>query len=400
MHTDAEVTSWEQIERYNKLDEDNMSIGELIVYKVADFVNKLESYEVDVWWGKYHYSLGLNYSESGATKTVESLGVDLANYSMYSYDVQGGSYHSGAEETNRTALRVDRVDLVLIDASNNVIGAPLWSDSTQWYASDPDGIPAFEIYGIDTAVSDWSKAAVRIFVRVGKYTSSPDTHHWEVWHPPVAVASLSGSGSGAGADYQVLIWDLSGNSVEVLKSMAYYADVVGSLNTGNAALLQAVAEPQAVTVSLDFPQGTPARIGTPFPVDVVVSGATEQPIYALEFDLDFDPAYLQITSIQGAPDFQGPFGYWAVTPSLSAANSSGELHDAAVVRLGAASGISNGHVARIYFSPVAVTNETGVEISNVLLADSEGETYTASQVDGVAETEVAPTQVFLPLLLR
>jgi hypothetical protein len=401
LHTDDEVTSWEQVERYNKLDEDNMSIGELILYKVADVINKLEGYEVDVWWGKYHYSLGLNYSELGGTKTIEGLSVDLANYNLYSYDVQGGSYHLGAETTNRTALRVDRVDLVLMDASNNVIGAPLWSDTTLWYAANPEGIPAWKVYQIDQATTDWSKTAVRIFVRVGKYSASPDTGHWEVWHPPVAVASLSGSGSGAGVDYQVLIWNLSGNSVEVLKSMAYYADVVGgSLSTAGIASPQGANAPQAVTISLIFPEDTTARIGRTFPVDVVVSGATGQPVYALEFDLNFNPNYLQITSVQGAPDFEGPFGYWAVAPSLTAANTSGKLTDGAVVRLGAAGGISDGNVARIYFIPVGLTDQTAIQLSDVLLADSIGEIYTASQVNDEAKTEVAPAQIFMPLILR
>lgn len=401
LHTDDEVISWEQIERFNKLDEDNMSIGELIVYKVADVVNKLEAYEVDVWWGKYHYSLGLNYSETGGTNTIENLGVDLANYSLYSYDVQGGSYHGGLEAINRTALRVDRVDLVQIDASNNVIGDDLWSDPEQWYAADPEGIPNWRSYNVNRSTTNWSQTAIRIFVRVGKYTSNPDTGHWETWHPPVAVASLSGSGSGAGADFQVIIWRLSSNQVEVLKSMAYYADAVGdNLSTQQSSLPAHITAPQAVTVGLDFPEGTPAHVGSPFPVDVMVSGATDQPLYALEFDLTFDPAELRISSVQGAPDFQGPFGYWAVTPSLAGANASGTLRDAAVVRLGAAGGISAGRVARIIFVPVAVTAKTAIQISNVLLADASGETYTASQVNGEAEAEVKPAQLFLPLVSR
>lgn len=401
LRTADEVISWEQIERYNKLDEDNMSIGELILYEIGDAIRDIEGYEVDVWWGKYHYSLGLNYSESGGIKTVEGLSVDLANYSLYSYDVQGGDYHGGVADIDRTALRVDRVDLVQIDSNNNVIGAPLWSDSTTWYAADPQGTPAWNVYAIDKTPSNWSQTAIRIFVRVGKYTSNPDTGHWEVWHPPAAVASLTGSGSGAGADFQVIIWDLSSNRVEVLKSMAYYADVMGdSINTEKAALPEVVTEPQVVTVSLEFPMGTPARIGSPFPVDVVVVGATEQPVYALEFDLAFDPDYLQIYRVQGAPDFLGTFGCWAVTPSLAAANASGKLADAAVVRLGAAGGISAGAVARIYFTPVALVDETAIKISGVLLADSAGDNYSASQVNGEKTTEVALAQLFLPLLIR
>ena len=317
LHTDDEVTSWEQIERFNKLDEDKMSIGELILYNVADAIRDIDGYEVDVWWAKYHYSLGLNYSETGGVKTVENMSVDLSNYSLYSYDVQDGDYHGGLEDIDRTALRVDRVDLVQIDASNNVIGEPLWEDTTLWYAADPDGIPAWDVYNINHTPTDWSQAAVRIFVRVGKYTSNPDTGYWEPWHPPVAAASLTGSGSGAGADFQVIIWRLSSNQVEVLKSMAYYADVVGdNRNTLVTAFPDAVVESQAVTVSLDFPQGTPARIGNPFPLDIVVAGAVGQPVYALEFDLSFAPADLHLSSVEGAPTFQGTLGYWTVTPPL------------------------------------------------------------------------------------
>lgn len=399
LHTDDEVTSWEQVERFNKLDEDNMSIGELLVYNIADMVSDIDGYEVSVWWGKYHYSLGLNYSEAGGIRTVEGLSVDLVNYSLYSYDVQGGDYHGGVDDIERTALRVDRADLVLIDGNNNIIGDPIWSDPTQWYAADPEGTPAWDVYNINSTPADWSQVAVRIFVRVGKYTSNPDTGHWEAWHPPVAAASLTGSGSGAGSDFQVIIWRLSSNQVEVLKSMAYYADVVGeNRNAIASSQPENITTPQAVVVSLEFPYGAPAQVGSTFPVDVIVSGATQQPVYALEFDLTFDPDYLQISSIQGAVDFQGPFGSWAVTPPLESANTSGTLTDGAVVRLGAAGGISDGHVVRIYFKAVAVSAESTVEISNVMLAGSNDETYTADQIVEDIKIEITPAFIYLPVI--
>jgi hypothetical protein len=401
LRTDDEVTSWEQLERFNKLDEDNMSTWELIKYKAKGMVNKFKSYQVQVWWAKYHYSLGLNYSEAGGIKTVEGLSIDLANYNLYSYDVQVGRYHGGVEDIDLTALRVDRVDLVLIDPSNNVIGDPLWSDSTQWYAADPEGLPTWNVYNINKSPDEWSQAAVRIFIRVGKYTSDPDTSHWETWSPPVAAASLTGSGSGAGSDFQCLIWRLSSNEVEVLKSMAYYADVVGgSANTQAVVLPQDIVTPQGVVVSLEFPTSLPARVGRPFPVDVFISGANDQPVYALEFDLTFLPEYLRVDRVEGASDFLGPFGYWAVVPSIMDANTTGELVDVAVVRLGASGGISDGRLARIYFVPVAVTDETTVQLSNLLLADSSGETYNADQVDGGAETEIEPAMIFIPFVSR
>ena len=70
------------------------------------------------------------------------------------------------------------------------------------------------------------------------------------------------------------------------------------------------------------------------------------------------------------------------------------------MRLGAANGISDGSVARIYFVPQVVIEETTLRISNVILADSSGETYTASLVDGVEVIEIMPAQLFLPAVLR
>jgi hypothetical protein len=406
LRADDEVTSWEQVERFNKLDEDEMSIGQLIKYKVKSLVNKFKSYEVDVWWAKYHYALGLNYSEAGGVKTVQSLSIDLANYNLYSYDVQVGRYHGSVENVDLTALRVDRVDLVQVDSSGNVVGDPYWSDSAQWYASDPDSLPAWRVYNINSAPADWSQAAVRIFLRVGKYSSDPDTSHWEPWHPPVAAASLSGSGSAAGSDYQCLIWRLSSNEVEVLKSLAYYADVVGGsvtnrVETQSTTGLPANADqPAEIKVSLDYPLGATAQIGTLFPVDVIISGASEQPVYAQQFDLAFDPAFLQVNKLQGAPDFAGAYGSWTVSPSLVEANVLGELPGAAVVRLGASTGLKDGRVARIYFMPVATTDTTKVQVSNLLFAGASGETFSASQVDGEGQTQILPARLCIPLLLR
>jgi hypothetical protein len=406
LRADQEVTSWEQVERFNKLDEDEMSIGQLIKYKVKSLVNKFKSYEVDVWWAKYHYALGMNYSDAGGVKTVQSLSIDLANYSLYSYDAQVGRFHGSVEDIDLTALRVDRVDLVQVDASGNVIGDPFWSDNTIWYANDPDSIPTWRVYNINSTPTDWSQAALRIFLHVGKYSTDPDTSHWEPWHPPVPAASLSGSGSAAGSDYQCLIWRLSSNEVEVLKSLAYYADVVSEPGMNEIGMQSekgqpaSARQPAALVVSLDFPAGSSAQIGASFPVDVTISGASDQPVYALEFDLAFDPAILEIESVEGALDFAGNFGSWAVTPSLAQVNTDGKMIGAAVVRLGASTGVTNGRVARIYFSPVAVTNSTGIQIANLLFADASGETFEASQIDGEAQTQVLPARLCLPILLR
>jgi hypothetical protein len=155
-----------------------------------------------------------------------------------------------------------------------------------------------------------------------------------------------------------------------------------------------------MTVSLDFPQGTPIRVGTPFPLDIVITGAAEQPVYAIEFDLTYAPVDLHLVSVQGSPAFLGPYGYWAITPSLAEANISRNLSDSAVVRLGAVNGISDGPVVRLYLVPQVVTGESRLQISNVLLADSSGETYTADQVDGTEDISILPVQLFLPVLTR
>ncbi|MBN2149128.1 MAG: hypothetical protein JW726_17210 [Anaerolineales bacterium] len=402
LQTNADVTSWEQVERYNKLDEDNLNVGQLILYKVADAVNKLENYEVDVWWGEYHYALGLNYNESGGTYTIQNLGIDLANYGMYSYDVQGGSYHAGVEDINRTSLRVERVDLVQIDSNHNVSGDALWYDDTMWYANSEDGTPTWQMYDISTAAESWSTVAVRIFLRVGQYTNENATH-WKAWAPPVAVASLSGSGSGAGTDYQVLIWDLSSNSVDVFKSMAYYADVVGGATATSEAVIepQAVSSPQAVTVSLEFPNPLPARIGSPFPVDVVISGASDSPVFAIEFGMSFDPAYLQVIEVVGGEDFDSIYGPgWGVTPALEEVSASGSLSGAAAVRLGSVGGISEGVVARVYFMPRAVTDLTSVALEDVLLATEGAETFSAGTIGPGLDLEVDLARLLLPMLYK
>ena len=153
-------------------------------------------------------------------------------------------------------------------------------------------------------------------------------------------------------------------------------------------------------VGLDFPEGSSAQIGALFPVDVIISGASDQPVYALEFDLAFDPAVLQIERVAGAPDFAGNFGSWAVTPSISQVNMDGKMIGAAVVRLGAFTGLTNGRVARIYFSPVAVTNSTSIQVANLLFADANGETFAAGQINGDTQTQVLPARLCLPILLR
>jgi hypothetical protein len=398
LQTSAEVTSWEQVERFNKLDEDEMSIGQLIKYKIKGLVNKFKSYEVDVWWAKYHYYLGLTYSETGGTKTVESLGIDLANYNLYSYDVQVGRYHGSVENIDLTALRVDRVDLVQVDAVGNVIGDVLWHDDTQWYASDPDSIPAWQVFNINESITDWSQAAVRVFIQVGKYTSDPDTSHWEVWHPPAGVGSLGGSGSAAGSDYQCLIWRLSSNEVEVLKSMAYYADVVGAANAiATPTEPTPLNEAAEATVNLVLPAGTQVQVGAPFYVEVQVSGAGDQPVFGLETDLEYNPKQLRFLRVEGAPDLAGTYGSWVVNPNLDATAST--LSDAAVVTLGMSSGVTDGGLARIYFLPLAVMADTQLALSGVSLAGLSGETYSASNTTTL-NFEIEEAHVFLPVLFR
>lgn len=405
----GEVTSWEQEESWNKPDYGGSPIGWLLDKAVQEIQDELElyAYEVNVWWGKYRYALGLNYSEAGGVKTVEGLGVTLNNGSLYSYNVQGGGNEAGMSDIDRTNLRVDYVDLVEVDSVGNVTGGPYWSNRTTWYANKPDGSATSRTYTIGATPASWSSAAIRLCLRVGKYDPSrPETSYWAPWHPPVAVASLNGSGSAAGADYQCLLWRLSANEVEVIKSAPYYASAVNvgglGMQVDSPAVVEAAAvAPQAsVVVSLTFPVAPPAYVGAPFAVDLSLSGATAKPVYGVEFDLRFNPAHLRVQSVRAAPDFPGPYGAWVVlTPTLSVINASGRLTDTAVVRLGAPAGLTDGRLARITFTPLVSVTNTTLDLSDVWLADEHGTMYRAdSTLD--ASLRIVNARVYLPLVVR
>jgi len=404
----GEVVSWHQEESWNRPDYDGSPIAWLWEQAVQEIQEELElySYGVDVWWGKYRYALGLNYSEAGGVKTVEGLGVRLNNGPLYSYNVQGSGYEAGMSDIDRTNLRVDRVDLVEVDGAGNVTGGPYWASTAQWYANQPDGSATVRSYTVDATPANWSNAAIRIFLRVGKYDPSrPDTAYWAPWYPPVPVASLNGSGSAAGADYQCILWRLGSNSVEVIQSAPYYASAVSvgglGLEGEPAAVEAAGVAPQAsVIVSLTFPVAPPAYVGTPFAVDVSVSGATAKPVYGVEFDLRFNPSHLRVRSVQGAPDFLGPYGAWVVlTPTLSVINASGRLTDTAVVRLAAPAGLTEGRLVRITFTPLVSVTNTTLDLSGVYLSDEHGHVYYPDSTRD-ASLRIVNARVYLPLVLR
>jgi len=408
LQTSGEVVSWHQEESWNRPDYDGSPIAWLWEQAVQEIQEELGlySYGVDVWWGKYRYALGLNYSEAGGVKTVEGLGVQLNNGPLYSYNVQGSGYEAGMSDIDRTNLRVDRVDLVTVDSAGNVTGGPYWANTTQWFANQPDGSATVRSYSVDATPANWSNAAIRIFLRVGKYDPArPETSYWAPWMPPVPVASLNGSGAVSGADYQCILWRLGSNQVEVIQSAPYYASAVsvGGLGLGGEpAAVEAVGvAPQAsVIVSLTFPVAPPAYVGTPFAVDVSVSGATAKPVYGVEFDLRFNPSHLRVQSVQGAPDFLGPYGAWAVlTPTLSVVNASGRLTDTAVVRLAAPAGLTEGRLARITFTPLVSVTNTTLDLSGVYLSDEHGHVYSPDSTRG-ASLRIVNARVYLPLVLR
>lgn len=405
----GEVTSWQQQESWNKPDYSGSPIGWFLEQTVQEIQDELElyAYEVDVWWAKYTYALGLNYSEAGGVKTVEGLSVQLKNGALYSYNVQGGQYEAGMSDIARTNVRVDYVDLVNVDSVGNVTGGPYWSSRVVWYANQPDGSATVRLYPIGASVPTWSSAALRLCLRVGKYDASrPDTAYWAPWMPPVAVASLNGSGAAAGADFQCLLWRLGANEVEVLKSAAYYAAAVGAGTTtaGDAAppnaTVSAVSPQAGVIVSLTLPVAPPAYIGAPFAVDVSLSGATARPVYGVEFDLRFNPAHLRVQRVEGAPDFRGTYGTWTVlTPALALINASGRLTNTAVVRLGALSGLTQGNLVRITFTPRISVTTTSLDLSDVWLADGHGKLY---RPDTTLDTSfrIVNARLFLPMVVR
>lgn len=405
----GEVTSWQQQESWNKPDYNGSPIGWFLKQAAQEIQDelKLYAYEVDVWWARYTYALGLNYSEAGGVKTVEGLSVQLANGALYSYNVQGGQYEAGMSDIARTNVRVDYVDLVSVDSVGNVTGGPYWSSNAVWYANKPDGSATVRLYPIGAAVPTWSNAALRLCLRVGKYDASrPDTSYWAPWMPPAAVASLNGSGATSGADFQCLLWRLGVNEIDVLKSAAYYAAAVGAGYTtvGDAApphvTASAVSPQVGVVVSLTLPVAPPAYIGAPFAVDISLSGATARPVYGVEFDLRFNPAHLRVQRVEGAPGFRGTYGTWTVlTPTLHLINTSGRLTNTAVVRLGALSGLTQGHLVRITFTPRISVTATALDLADVWLADGHGKLY---RPDTTLDTSfrIVNARLYIPMVMR
>jgi len=427
------IISWIQKESWNSLDLGGIPAGDLIsnlgeiicALKGTDCIGP-ESYEVKVQWGEYFYSLGMSEVEAGGNHTLQRISTGFENGRFYAYSVSGGNYTgSGPRRLDasppfvlyagpRTLLRVDRVELVELDGSGNLI-ATHWATSeadVPWYTNGDEGTSGVNEYGVGASLDSgqWSRAALRIFARVGQYDPGAN-QDWKNWHPPIPVVSLTGSGSGAGADYQCLTWDLSSNDVSIATAVANYP-LPGGFNAVGRPVemaglavedvgLAAEASPQAgVVVSLTFPSAPPARVGQPFEVDVSVAGATVRPVYGVEFDLRFNRNYLQLISVKGAADFKGPYGTWVeITPTRAIINASGRLTDTAVVRLGAENGITQGNLVRIGFNPIAPVASTALDLSGVWLADEGGGRFSAdSTLDATLDIDLA--RAYLPLLLR
>lgn len=162
--------------------------------------------EVWILWGNYWTKLGVLHGTVGPNHNV--FGVDATvkgnpfYLSIQKYDVKipvGGPAklplaiiipELSDEYTN---VRVDAVQLI-----NARTGQVYWQDESQWYsqtATDRQQTKSW-LFGGDGYSVDWSDAAVKMWVRVGKATGSVDTHWFE------ASPILSGWRN----DYQTVTW--------------------------------------------------------------------------------------------------------------------------------------------------------------------------------------------------
>ncbi len=182
---------------------------------------------MDVWWAKYHYALGLNYSEAGGVKSVEGLGVSLHNWALYSYNVQGGEYEGGMSDIGRTDLRVERIDLVEVDERRQRYRGTLLA-RRQHLVRQPARWQHDRGIVLDRRDAGELEQCrhPHLFAGGPVRPQQARVNYWAPWAPPVAVASLNGSGSAAGSDYQCILWRLNSNQVEIIKSAPYYADAV------------------------------------------------------------------------------------------------------------------------------------------------------------------------------
>jgi hypothetical protein len=161
------------------------------------------------------------------------------------------------------------------------------------------------------------------------------------------------------------------------------------------------ATPAAVpTVALAAVQSGPARVGTPFVVDLTLTGFDARPVYALDFDVLFDQQYLRLIGIQSGTHFAAPPGSFTRTLDLAAANAAGKAANIAAVRLAAAEGLASGTVVRLVFMPLKMTPgsiTTRLEMLSVHLADLDSDIFNASLTTDLVGVVIEKQKLFVPV---
>lgn len=411
--TGGSITSWVQDERWCKAyghDED-LPLKTKILQKIGS--KWCPSFQTVVNWGAFDYQLGLNFTEDNTGKTITELLIRFTNKDFMSYDVSGGGWHSGGESLSVTAQRIDWIELIAIDSNGNPVGTYVWHDSQTRYSSlQDDPVRPSWRFQINTLAPNWDQVAIRIFYTIGQYDASKE-NKFKTWHPP-ADLGLVGSGSPSGADRQVITWMLKNNHSSMRYSLADYKSFLNQ-NTGTAEYILTTTDSHPMwQVNLEenravgnlsivpVNQGAP-QIGKPYAVDITISGFETSPVYALQFDLDFDENYLQLTAIQTVPDFDGPYGSWHRHFELEDVNQAGKLIQAAVVRLAAPTGLTDGSVIRYVFMPVKVTPpDKTIQLKltgTIQLAGIESNLFSPESIQDV-DVPVIPAMNYLPLLLK
>lgn len=410
LSTSGEIKSWVQDERWCKAygEDEDLPLRVRILQAIGS--KWCPSYQTVVNWGAFDYELGLNYTEEVDGNLVTELLINFTNQEFISYNVSSGRWHSGGETLAVTAQRIDWVELIAMDSSGNPVGTYVWHDENVRYSSthaDPVN-PTWRI-PINTLSPKWTQAAIRVFYTVGQYDESEE-QNFRNWNPP-ADLGLAGSGSPSGADRQVITWMLISNNSSMRYSLADYRSAAGYLSLPGLPFVvtdqseELVLEATSVINSLGNVAVTavtsePARVGTPYEVALSISGYEDQPVYAMEFDLAFNPAYLRLIDVTEAADFAGLNGSWHRDMNLDALNSAGKITASAVVRLAASSGLANGDVIRLMFLPIQVTpTTTKLDLSNIEFADLDSDKLVPESVTDLI-VKVDKAQVFLPLLVK
>jgi len=119
----------------------------------------------------------------------------------------------------------------------------------------------------------------------------------------------------------------------------------------------------------------------------------------VEFDLDFNPIYLRLVSIQASADFGGPGGSHWIPLDLVGVNGAGLITDEAVVRLGAPTGLSQGSMIRLVFLPLKKTTGTTLDLKNVSLADLESDLFSPDHLTDLSVL-ITDAKVFMPFVVR